>query len=125
MAVSECCALIGVRLLGVRLEIGSEASEEDAIGCDHVGGIHALPAAILQPHFAPRVRIGLADNHVFAQRIEFPAVVTEHDPRGNAGDAHERGKSRGIVLTEPLPALEEKLLEADGEVAVGAPGWRE
>ena len=50
-----------------------------------VGSIRCQPR-VLEPHLAPRVRVGLPDDDVFAERVELAAVVADDHARRDAGE---------------------------------------
>ena len=57
------------------------------------------------------MRIELPDHHRAGLWIEFTALVTPNDARGNARLAHQHNKHIGIVLAKASPLLKQKLVD--------------
>ena len=51
----------------------------DTLGRDRGGWIHATPADAVEPDLGPGMGISLADDQVAAQRVQFAALIAEHD----------------------------------------------
>ncbi len=61
------------------VEHGAAATRFDALGRNRSRRVDAIPATSSQPDFGPRMGIRLADDHVGAHRVDFAALVAEHD----------------------------------------------
>ena len=92
------------------VEHGFGDAEFDALRCHGCCRIKANPAASFEPHFGPGVRIGLAHDHVVADRIHFAALVAEHNACGNAGCSHHDGKCGCVVLAKTTARFEQKTI---------------
>ena len=86
-------------------------AELDARGAHRRGRIDAHPAASGDPHFGPRVRIGIAHQQIAAGRIPPAALIAGDDARRDSGRAHQDDERRCVVLAETLLRREQKIVD--------------
>ncbi len=96
---------------GCRVGQQIEQATPQSLRGDHRGGVDARPATLVEPHFCPRVRVGLPDEVVLANGIPLAALVPRDHPRGNAGRAHHRDERRSVVAAEPALRVENEVVD--------------
>ena len=69
-----------------------------------------MPLTVEQ-RLRPRVRVGLAHDHVVTVGIHFPALIAGDDPRRYSGGAKQDGECAGIVLAESAAGVEQESID--------------
>ena len=72
----------------------------------------------------PGVRVGLADDHVVAARIDLAALVAGDHARRNPGGAQQHDERAGVVLAEAAPRVEQEAVDRRWRRAAAAPACR-
>ena len=79
-------------------------------GATAAGRVEAPPFAV-DDRLGPGVRIGLADDHVAAARIDLAALVAGDHARRNPGRAQQQHERARVVLAEAAPRVEQEAVD--------------
>ncbi len=78
---------------------------------DRRGRIDAHPAAAVEPHLVPGMRVALAQDPVIGVAVVGAALVAGDHARRNAGGAHQGGERRGVVPAEAAAGVEQEFVD--------------
>ena len=84
----------------------------------HRGRIDARPALAVEPDLGPRVRIGLAHDQVFADRVPLAAEISRDDARRNARRAHHRRVRGSEVRAETHASMSNSVVSTESRLVV-------